>query len=264
MHEILPNRPMTNTRETHVFEWGRRREGWIWIELRGRGLKKKTGQPSGLSRTQTVWLAFACSMTIFGGLFVLTGPSSTITSSLSQNPLNPLIDSAPNAGRGDSRIDREGVVPTRDWMNIVVHHSGLHFDDHVRIDRRHRESGLNGSGFHFVIGNGLGRLGDGKIVATNRWLQQSPGAHIAITDDADAERIDRLNLESIGIALIGDGNDRAPTAAQMRALQNLVRELQQKFQVVDDRVKLHSDLSDVSSPGRFFPSAEFDQFLATQ
>ena len=213
-------------------------------------MKKKTGQQNGLSRTQTVWLAFACSMTLFGGLFVLTGPRSNIA---------PLIAAAPQvtpnvAGDGEKR----------DWANIVIHHSGLHFDDHVLIDRRHRDSGLNGSGFHFVIGNDSGRLGDGKIVATTRWSLQSPGAHIAITDDADADRVDRLNLESIGISLVGDGNDRAPTAAQMRALKNLVLKLQREFDIDDSRVMLHSDLSDVSSPGVFFPSAEFSQFLATQ
>ena len=205
---------------------------------------KKTGHQNGLSRTQTVWLAFACSMTLFGGLFVLTGPSSNF------NP-NPLIAPAPmvTPDLGDAEVRQ------RDWKNIVIHHSGLHFDDHVLIDRRHRDSGLNGSGFHFVIGNDSGRLGDGRIVATNRWSLQSPGAHVAITDDADAERVDRLNLESIGIVLIGDGNDRAPTAAQMRALKNLVLKLQRECSIEDARVMLHSELSDVSSPGRFFPSA---------
>ena len=216
-------------------------------------MKKKTEHQNGLSRTQTVWLAFACSMTMFGGLFVLTAPNASF---------NPLMVSSPSIE--DDLRGQKFDAPERDWMNNVIHHSGLHFDDHVQIDRRHRESGLNGSGFHFVIGNGLGRLADGDVVATTRWSLQSPGAHIAITDDADADRVDRLNLESIGISLIGDGNDRAPTAEQMRALQTLVLELQGKYDIDDARVMLHSELSDVNSPGRFFPRAEFTQFLATQ
>lgn len=217
-------------------------------------MTNKAEHPNGLSRTQTVWIAFVGSMTIFGGLFVLTGPTSSI---------NPLMASA--AARSFEPEGRQALeAPRREWMNIIVHHSGLHFDDHVQIDRRHRDSGLNGSGFHFVIGNGLGRLADGAIVATARWFSQSPGAHVAITDDEDAERIDQLNYESIGISLIGDGNDRAPTAAQMRAIETLVLQLQRDFKIDDARVKLHSDVSDVSSPGRFFPRSEFTQFLATE
>lgn len=213
-------------------------------------MNKKTEQQGGLSRTQTVWLAFAASMTLFGGLFVLTGPSSG---------LDPLI-----ARSAEARGHQELAAPGRAWSNIIVHHSGLHFDDHLQIDRRHRESGLNGSGFHFVIGNGMGSLGDGERVATTRWFSQSPGAHVAITDDAEAERVDQLNLESIGIAIIGDGNNRAPTADQMQALQDLVLELQRDHAISDDRVMLHSDVSGVNSPGRFFPQAEFSQFLATE
>ena len=247
---------MTRRRAARVFERDATDRNEIRLEQRGRGLQKKTGHQNGLSRTQTVWLAFACSMTLFGGLFVLTGPRSEF------NP-NPLIAST-SLITTDVRDGSEVVGQQRDWRNIVIHHSGLHFDDHVLIDRRHRDSGLNGSGFHFVIGNDSGRLGDGKIVATNRWSLQSPGAHVAITDDADADRVDRLNLESIGISLIGDGNDRAPTAAQMRALKNLVLKLQREFDIEDSRVMLHSELSDVSSPGRFFPQAYFSQFLATQ
>jgi N-acetyl-anhydromuramyl-L-alanine amidase AmpD len=219
-------------------------------------LNKKTEHQVGLSRTQTVWLAFAASMTLFGGLFVLTGPNR----GAGLDPLMALGGESAAAGRPASAVSADG----RAWATIIVHHSGLHFDDHLQIDRRHRESGLNGSGFHFIIGNGLGRLGDGEIVSTARWLSQSPGAHVAITDDADAERVDRLNLESIGIALIGDGNDRAPTAAQMRSLETLVLELQRDHAVQDDRVKLHSEVSEVSSPGRFFPRVEFSQFLATE
>lgn len=213
-------------------------------------MNTKTEHQGGLSRTQTVWLAFAASMTLFGGLFVLTGPSAG---------LDPLI-----ARSADARGQQELAAPGREWSNIIIHHSGLHFDDHLQIDRRHRESGLNGSGFHFVIGNDMGSLGDGEVVATPRWASQSPGAHVAITDDAEAAEVDRLNLESIGIAIIGDGNNRAPTADQMQALQDLVLELQREHAISDDRVMLHSDVSGVNSPGRFFPRAEFSQFLATE
>lgn len=213
-------------------------------------LKQQHEHQGGLSRTQTVWLAFAASMAVFGGLFVLTGPSPTVIGPLVV-PQQSMDRSMPNDG-----------IARRDWNRIIVHHSGLHFDDHFAIDRRHRDSGLKGSGFHFVIGNGSGRLADGAIVATDRWTRQEAGAHVAITDEADAARVDRLNLESIGIAIIGDGNDRAPSSRQMTALLDLVAQLQREFGVGDDDVMLHSDVAEVDSPGRYFPRSEFARKLA--
>ena len=215
-------------------------------------MKQQHEHQGGLSRTQTVWLAFAASMAVFGGLFVLTGPSPTVIGPLAvpQSSIE-LRESAPNDD-----------IARRDWNRIIVHHSGLHFDDHFAIDRRHRDSGLKGSGFHFVIGNGSGRLADGAIVATDRWSRQEAGAHVAITDEADAARVDRLNLESIGIAIIGDGNDRAPSMDQMEALARLVAQLQLEFGVGDAEVMLHSDVAEVDSPGRYFPRSEFARKLA--
>ena len=76
------------------------------------------------------------------------------------------------------------------------------------------------------------------------------------------EIADQHNRVSIGICLVGDGDDRAFTPSQMKALRGLVRSLQAEFGIEDEAVLLHRDISDVNGPGRFFPSVEFDEFLA--
>lgn len=193
------------------------------------------------------------SMTTFGAFFAFTSPESI------KAPPAVITD----AVRADDAGIRQGVTPGS-WLQVVVHDSGLHFEDHEHIDRRHRNEGLSGNGYHFVIGNGTGRLGDGAIIATSRWADQRPGAHVAADLDGGQAALaaaDEHNRISIGICLVGDGDERAFTPAQIRALQSLVVQLQSRFDITDDHVLLHGDLSDVSSPGRFFPSVEFDRFL---
>jgi hypothetical protein len=218
--------------------------------------KKNANHRSGsLSRTQIVWLAFLGSMTSFGAFFAFTSPAPMVA------PTAAIIDEA-SIPFDDAGI-RQGVQAA-DWVNVVVHDSGLHFEDHEDIDRRHRAEGLSGNGYHYVIGNGTGRLGDGAIVATGRWADQRPGAHVAANRRGGAEALakaDDLNRTSIGICLIGDGDERAFTPAQIKSLQSLVLQLQTRFGIDDSRVLLHRDVSDVDAPGRFFPSAEFDRFL---
>lgn len=211
---------------------------------------RRTGS---LSRTQIVWLAFMGSMTSFGAFFAFTSPTPfTAPAAAITQPL-----------AADDTGIRSGVEPGS-WMQIVVHDSGLHFEDHEHIDRRHRAEGLSGIGYHFVIGNGTGRLGDGAIMPTGRWADQRPGAHVAADLDGGQAALaaaDEHNRISIGICLVGDGDERAFTPAQIRALESLVVKLQAQHRIADDQVLLHRDLSDVTSPGRYFPSVEFEQYL---
>ncbi len=217
--------------------------------------RNATHRSGSLSRTQIVWLAFMGSMTSFGAFFAFTSPAPMVA------PTAAIID---DSTPFDDAGVRQGVDPAA-WLNVVIHDSGLHFEDHEDIDRRHRAEGLAGSGYHYVIGNGTGRLGDGAIVATSRWADQRPGAHVAANlrgGDAAMSKADELNRTSIGICLIGDGDERAFTPAQIRALQSLVPRLQRQFGIDDEHVLLHRELSDVDAPGRYFPSAEFDRFLS--
>lgn len=144
-------------------------------------------------------------------------------------------------------IDRER------WTGIVIHHSGKPAGDPESVTRRHLSMGLQGLGYHFLIGNGNG-LGDGVVHVGYRWDDQLPGAHVA--GPAGLTH----NQHSIGICLIGNGDRREFTEAQMTQLITLIRRLQQKLRIPADQVSLHRDLaSGVSSPGRFFSAARLQE-----
>lgn len=152
---------------------------------------------------------------------------------------------------------------TERWTSIVIHHSGG-FTGKVRdLDARAKAAGLNGLGYHFVIGNGSG-LSDGVVEAGYRWNEQTPGAHVAISNDPSPEErtlADELNRNSIGICLIGNGDRQAFTEAQVRSLIELIRSLQQRWDIPGMNVFLHSDVSEDSGPGRYFPIGRLEAHI---
>jgi hypothetical protein len=233
---------------------------------RGHGAVTKQIQhtePNGFNyRTQIVWIAFMACMTVFGLFFILTKPDPS--RALADLPL-----ASTSALLGPEQVGvRDGFGPQRAdlkdvWANIVIHDSGFYFDDAEDIARRHIAGGLQDIGYHFVIGNGNGSLADGQIFVSNRWDQQLAGAHVASRTGADPLEADRINRVAIGICLVGNGEQSTFTPSQTQALANLVTSLQRRLELSDGAVLLHSDLSDVRSPGRFFPAAKFEAHLAS-
>ena len=228
------------------------------------GVTKQTQQaePTGFNyRTQIVWIAFMACMTVFGLFFILTKP----------NPSHalgdlPLASSSALLGADQAGV-RDGFGPQRSdlkdsWSTIVIHDSGFYFDDAEDIARRHIAGGLQDIGYHFVIGNGNGSLSDGQIFVSNRWDLQLAGAHVASRTGADPADADEINRVAVGICLVGNGEQSTFTPSQTQALANLVTSLQSRLNIEDGAVHLHSDLSDVRSPGRFFPAAKFEAHLA--
>ena len=119
-----------------------------------------------------------------------------------------------------------------------------------------------------MIGNGQG-LGDGLVEVGYRWNRQLAGAHVAGATATESRNgldrtslstadADQYNRHSIGICMIGNGNRREFTDRQIHELITIVRALQAQFGIPGAAVYLHSDLSKVSSPGKFFPTAEFE------
>ena len=119
-----------------------------------------------------------------------------------------------------------------------------------------------------MIGNGQG-LGDGLVEVGYRWNRQLAGAHVASASATESRNgldrtslstsdADQYNRHSIGICMIGNGNRREFTDRQIHELITIVRALQAQFGIPGAAVYLHSDLSKVSSPGKFFPTAEFE------
>jgi N-acetylmuramoyl-L-alanine amidase len=148
-------------------------------------------------------------------------------------------------------------APRREWRYIVVHHSAfptgsaqtLH-DYHLHVRRW-----SNGLGYHFVIGNGTGTP-DGFIEAGPRWARQLQGAHAKSPNN-------EMNEIGIGICLVGNFNETAPSEAQMRALVALVRRLQRRYGIPSRRVIGHRDVVEghTECPGHNFSIERLREML---
>ena len=116
-------------------------------------------------------------------------------------------------------------------------------------------------GYHFVIGNGNGET-NGSVNYGPRWIGQESGAHVADRVAGATPDAAWFNEHSIGICLIGNGERREFTEAQIAALVDLVTKLQRECGIPDSNVVLHSDLAEVASPGRWFPRARFAMHIS--
>lgn len=202
-------------------------------------------------RTKTVWASLLVSMSLVGGgLSALSGDAPGLRRGATLSPLASIAgpSSIESAFRTETPIDAGR------WNAIVIHHSASPVGAAATLDAQHRAAGLAGLGYHFVIGNGSG-MGDGEIHVGYRWLGQLPGAHVA----GEAGR--SYNRSAVGICLVGNGDRRAFTDAQMSRLVELVTEVMRRTGVPAERVYLHSDLASTRSPGAFFPEAEFRELI---
>jgi hypothetical protein len=142
--------------------------------------------------------------------------------------------------------------PARVWKYIVLHHSGGELDTIESIDRNHRQrtdrSGKPwlGIGYHLVIGNGRETI-DGEIKPTFRWRDQLHGAHAGHPD---------YNDHGIGICLIGNLEDRPPTARQLEATRRLVQTLCREYTIPRENVIPHRSVRPTQCPGQQFPLKE--------
>jgi hypothetical protein len=212
-------------------------------------------------RTRVVWGAFGAAMALACGVLVLgdaEGPRAV-----------PAMSVTSSDASTDGIMPREASLDRSRWSSIVIHHSATPAGDAGSLARMHAAAGLNGLGYHFIIGNGQG-LPDGYVEAGSRWHRQQPGAHVA-TVDAGTDAVARvaakgvssedLNRRGIAICLIGNGDRRPFTDRQIHELGALVRRIQSALGIPADRVFLHSDVAGSTSPGRFFPASSFEDSL---
>jgi len=179
-----------------------------------------------------------------------------------------IADDGPRAGYAATALEpihgpapRDPVMSIRApldgqrWTGIVIHHSALPAGDPGSMHRLHQGYGYQGLGYHFIIGNGHG-MEDGAVHVGYRWAEQLPGAH-ALGPESEAH-----NQRSIGICLIGNGDRREFTAAQIARLVELVQRLQRELEIPASAVRLHRDIAPgQSSPGNHFPAAELHEQL---
>ena len=140
------------------------------------------------------------------------------------------------------------AVKADTWKRIVVHHSAIKYGNVKKYDRAHRERGMkNGLAYHFVIGNGIDS-GDGEIEIGPRWKKQLHGGHV---------KNHAINLNSIGICLVGNFEKAHPSKRQMDAFTQLVDWLQKDVLRKKTLFAGHRDLKGEQTvcPGKNFPLA---------
>jgi hypothetical protein len=94
---------------------------------------------------------------------------------------------------------------------------------------------------HFIVSGA-----NQAITTTELWKRQIDGYH-TFAPGHD------WNADSIGVCFVGDLNDKTATGRQFSELMALVQTLQHHFKVRPERVYLHSELDDQTSP----PSRSF-------
>jgi hypothetical protein len=191
------------------------------------------------------------------GLFaaaVVVGHSAASDPAIAQSPR----PSAPRVGSGAAVASLGDVppqAPRRAWRSIVLHHSATPAGDVDSIDAAHRlnrDSQGNpwlGIGYHFVVGNGH-KMADGEVRPTFRWLKQLAGAHAGRSEH---------NEHGIGICLVGNFEDSAPTPRQWAAARSLVQTLTARHAIGRGQIVRHQDVQSTACPGRMF---HWEQFLA--
>jgi hypothetical protein len=199
-------------------------------------------------RTVMVWSALGVSMLGVAALLALMSGGGT-RSARAGMALSPLVQLS-RPGTLEPVFATRAPMQDGRWAAIVIHDSGSPVGGSADLDQQARAEGLDGLGYHFVVGNGVG-MDNGAIHVGYRWLEQLPGAHVA---GARAEGINRV---SIGVCLVGDGSRQAFTEAQLSSLAQLVAALADRCSIPTESIVLHSDLSEVTSPGRFFPRDAF-------
>lgn len=194
-------------------------------------------------------------MTAVGGLLVALPGGGAVRADGRSLALPLAGVSGPNSI--ESALSAEAPIRDGRWSAIVLHHSGDPAATPASLEQQARARGLNGLGYHFVIGNGV-NMGAGEVLAGYRWLEQSPGAHVAGPEG------EAYNLASVGICLVNDGNRRRYSEEQLARAVQLTRLLMRELDIPADRVFLHRDLAEVSSPGVLFPEARFRQLIMAE
>jgi len=148
--------------------------------------------------------------------------------------------------------NRVRVDSTR-WSYIVCHHSAIEAGNAEVYGRAHQRRGMeHGLAYHFVIGNGKDS-GDGEIEVGPRWLKQLRGGHV---------RNSRVNDTGIGICVVGNLQNHAPTHRQRQAMNELLDFLRDGHTRRGVSVTVHKrvDKNHTVCPGRHFPYSDLDRF----
>lgn len=195
-------------------------------------------------------------------------PGSDEPWNIESKPIKPesepeTIEPAPEPKPIRSEVPAGWLPPSqieKQWTAIVLHHSATETGSAAIFDRMHREENhWDGVGYDFVIGNGTDS-GDGEVEVTFRWQQQVPGAHCGGTPNNWA------NEKAVGICLVGNFNNTAPTTKQMQSLGKLVRFLRKRYGIQTASIYGHCTTPGArvtECPGKNFPLQGLEQMLGS-
>jgi hypothetical protein len=206
-----------------------------------------------LRRRRVVWMTLLVAMTGVGGL--LTTLQGEKAPRLDGVALAAAIPAEGPKAPINSVFNTRAPLESGQWLGIVIHDSGSSSGSAASIASEHESRGLLGLGHHYIIGNGRG-ADDGELYVGYRWLDQLPGAHVAGPDQ------DLYNRRYIGICLVGDGDRKPFTEAQMTRCVELVRALTSELGISSERVILHRDIAATTISGRFFSEATLRRALS--
>lgn len=136
------------------------------------------------------------------------------------------------------------LYPNNRWKFIVIHHTATDIGKAYLIHKNHQDRGFwNGLGYHFLVDNGTLGKGDGQIEVAPRWIKQQSGAHC---------KAGHMNEKAIGIALVGNFNEEAPTAKQLESLTYLLKTLCSYYHIPAANIIGHGEVegSNTQCPGR--------------
>ena len=150
-----------------------------------------------------------------------------VVAMIPKSPLRPL---PPQAGIPAAWVPLPNAEK-RLWTYIVIHHSATPTGGAAAFDKAHKAKGWDGVGYDFVIGNGSDTK-DGQVEVGYRWPIQAQGAHAYTPDE-------RYNMHGIGICLVGNMMDHAPTARQSAALNKLVAYLADAYKIKQSNIIGH-------------------------
>jgi len=181
--------------------------------------------------SKRTWMSLVCC----AAAFAAAGCESSKPGEIGTLPM-PELDFSPGspvggAGPGPASPARP---PGREWRHIVIHHSATERGSAAVFDRAHRKRGWDELGYHFVIDNGHGGP-DGRIEVGSRWRSQKWGAHTGGTPGNE------YNEHGIGICLVGNFQNHAPTPKQLASLRRLVGHLAAECGIPPGRIIGHRD-----------------------
>jgi hypothetical protein len=131
--------------------------------------------------------------------------------------------------------------PAKNFTRLTVHHAGNGVNLHLRqedvvldlngILEAHLQNHYGDIGYHFMIDR-AGRIWEGRSLAYE-------GAHVA-----------GMNMQNIGVMLLGNFDEQKPAAEQVSALFMLVDVLLEKYDISGEEIYGHCDLAQSACPGR--------------